>query len=183
MIIGSHTIIQSTDAEADKAFFRDVLKLSNVDSGGGWLIFGLPPSEVGVHPSSNNDVHEFYLICEDVEAFVTQMKKQGVACSPIQEQRWGHLVQVTLPGGGKLGVYQALHARPDAAPTRAKAKPQAAKNKPKPKTKARVAKSKPAAKSKPVAKSKLAAKSKPAAKGKPAAKSKSARAKAKKKAR
>jgi hypothetical protein len=133
MIVGSHTIIQSKDAEADKAFFRDVLKLSNVDSGGGWLIFGLPPSEVGVHPSSKNDVHEFYLICDDVEAFVTQMKKLGVDCSPIQEQRWGHLVQVTLPGGGKLGVYQALHARPDAGSAKAQGK------------------SKPATKSKPAA--------------------------------
>jgi hypothetical protein len=146
MLIGSHIIIQSKDADADKAFLRDVLALSNIDSGGGWLIFGLPPSEVAVHPSSQNDVHEFYLICDDVEAFVAQMKQQGVECSPIQEQRWGHLVQITLPGGGKLGVYQALHARPDAAPAKAKAKPKAkakaatkakAPTKPKPKAKSK----------------------------------------------
>ena len=70
MIIGSHTIIQSTDADADRALVRDVLGLTGVDSGGGWLIFALPPSELAIHPSSKNDVHEHYLICADVEAFV-----------------------------------------------------------------------------------------------------------------
>jgi hypothetical protein len=119
MLIGSHTIIQSKNAEADKAFLRDVLGLQNIDSGGGWLIFALPPSEVAVHPSSKNGVHELYFICDDIEAFVAQMKKQRVPCSPIGEQRWGRLVQITLPSGSSLGVYQALHARPKA--TRAKA--------------------------------------------------------------
>jgi catechol 2,3-dioxygenase-like lactoylglutathione lyase family enzyme len=112
MIIGAHTIIQSKDAEADKAFLRDVLGLSGIDSGGGWLIFSLPPSEVAVHPSSQNDAHDLYLICDDIEAFVAEMSGKGVSCSPIQEQRWGRLIQLQLPGGGKLGVYQALHARP-----------------------------------------------------------------------
>ena len=123
MIIGSHTIIQSKDADADRVFLRDVLGLSGIDSGGGWLIFALPPSELAVHPSSKNDVHEHYLICDDVAAFVAKLAAQGVACSPIQEQNWGRLTQVTLPGGGKLGVYQALHARPEAPakPSRKKA--------------------------------------------------------------
>jgi len=128
MLIGSHTIIQSKDADADKAFLRDVLGLPNIDSGGGWLIFALPPSEVAVHPSAKNGVHEFYLICDDIEAFVAQMKKQRVLCSPIQEQRWGRLVQITLPGGGKLGIYEALHPRPEPASGKApttKSKPRA----------------------------------------------------------
>ena len=73
MIVGGHSIIYSTDAEADRAFFRDVLKLSNVDVGHGWLIFGLPPAEVAVHPSGKNDIHEFYLMCDDVNAFVDEM--------------------------------------------------------------------------------------------------------------
>ena len=115
MLIGSHIIIQSTNADADKAFLRDVLGLPNIDSGGGWLIFGLPPSEVAIHPSSNNDEHNFYLICADVEAFMAKMGQHGVSCSPIHEERWGRLTQLQLPGGGKLGVYQALHARPQAA--------------------------------------------------------------------
>jgi hypothetical protein len=118
MIIGSHTIIQSKDAAADRAFLRDVLGLKGVDSGGGWLIFALPPSELAVHPSSKNSVHEHYLICRDVEALVSKLKKRGVACSAIQDQNWGRLTQVTLPGGGKLGVYEAHHARPKPAAKR-----------------------------------------------------------------
>lgn len=112
MIIGAHFIIYSKDPDADRAFLRDVLKFPNVDVGGGWLIFGLPPSEVAVHPSGQNDVHEFYLMCDDVEAFIADMKKRNVDCGPVHNQGWGILTQVTLPGGGKLGVYQPRHARP-----------------------------------------------------------------------
>ena len=114
MITGAHSIIYSKDAEADRVFLRDVLKLTNVDVGGGWLIFGLPPAEVAVHPADANDVHEFYLMCDDVEALVAEMKKRDVACGPVQNQGWGLLTQVTLPGGGKLGIYQPRHARPKA---------------------------------------------------------------------
>jgi hypothetical protein len=91
---------------------RDVLKLPNVDVGNGWLIFGLPPAEVAVHPGDKNDVHEFYLMCEDVSAFVAEMKERNIPCSEIHNERWGMLTQVTLPGGGKLGIYQPRHARP-----------------------------------------------------------------------
>jgi catechol 2,3-dioxygenase-like lactoylglutathione lyase family enzyme len=112
MITGAHSIIYSRDAEADRAFLRDVLGFPNVDAGEGWLIFGLPPSEVAVHPSSENDVHEFYLICDDVGEFVAEMGRHGVQCSPVADRGWGLITQVTLPGGGKLGVYQPRHARP-----------------------------------------------------------------------
>jgi hypothetical protein len=112
MIIGSHSIIYSKKPEADRAFLRDVLKFPNVDVGDGWLIFGLPPSEVGVHPSKKNDVHEFYLMCDDVEAFIAEMKSRKIKCSEVHNQGWGLLTQVTLPGGGKLGVYQPRHGRP-----------------------------------------------------------------------
>jgi hypothetical protein len=112
MIIGAHSVIYSQNPDADRAFLRDVLKLSGVDAGGGWLIFGLPPSELAVHPSANNDVHEFYLMCDDVEAFVAEMGSHQVSCSPIQRERWGILVHITLPGGGRLGVYQPTHPRP-----------------------------------------------------------------------
>jgi len=115
VIIGAHSILYSTDAEADRAFLRDVLGLPNVDVGGGWLIFGLPPAEVAVHPGEDNDVHEFYLMCEDVRAFIAEMKKRNIACSEVHNQPWGMLTQLTLPGGGKLGVYQPRHARPPAA--------------------------------------------------------------------
>ena len=112
MIIGAHSIIYSTNPDTDRAFIRDVLRFPNVDVGGGWLIFGLPPAEVAVHPSDKNDVHELYLMCDDVNAFIAEMEKRGVACYPVQDQGWGLLTQVTLPSGGKLGVYQPRHARP-----------------------------------------------------------------------
>ena len=85
MIIGAHSIIYSVDPEADRAFLRDVLDFPSVDAGDGWLIFGLPPAELAIHPSEKNDVHE---------------------------EPWGLLTDVSLPGGGKLGVYEALHERP-----------------------------------------------------------------------
>src|SRR5205807_201085 len=112
MIIGAHSIIYSKDPEADRAFLRDVLKLPNVDVGGGWLIFALPPAEVAVHPGDKNDVHELYLMCEDVAVFIEELRKRKITCSEIHHERWGILTQVTLPGGGKLGVYQPRHSRP-----------------------------------------------------------------------
>ena len=114
MIIGAHSIIYSKNPDADRAFLRDVLKFPNVDVGGGWLIFGLPPAEVAVHPSEENDVQEFYLMCDNLKGFMADMKKQGVTCGPVHDQPWGQLTEVTLPGGGKLGVYQPRHARPPA---------------------------------------------------------------------
>ena len=113
MITGAHSIIYSKNPEADRAFLRDVLQLPNVDVGDGWLIFGLPPAEVAVHPSDENNVHEFYLMCDDIAAFVAQMNKSGIACGQVDDQGWGLLSQLTLPGGGKLGVYQPRHARPE----------------------------------------------------------------------
>ena len=114
MITGAHAIIFSKDADADRAFFRDVLKLPHVDAGDGWLIFGLPPSEVALHPAEENGAHELYLLCDDVEAFVADMARQGIATGPVTDQGWGLLTRLTLPGGGDLGVYQPRHARPEA---------------------------------------------------------------------
>ena len=113
MITGAHSIIYSKNPEADRAFLRDVLGLPNVDVGGGWLIFGLPPGEVAVHPSDENGVHELFLMCDDVEAFIAAMKDRGIVCGPVQNLRWGMLTEVMLPGGGKLGLYQPRHARPE----------------------------------------------------------------------
>jgi hypothetical protein len=112
MIIGAHSIIYSKSPEADRALLREVFGLPHVDVGDGWLIFGLPPSELAVHPSEKNDVHEFFLISDDIDAFVRKMGKRGVACGPVRNEGWGLLTSVTLPGGGKLGVYQPRHARP-----------------------------------------------------------------------
>ena len=114
MIIGAHSIIYSRKPDADRAFLRDVLRLPSVDAGDGWLIFGLPPAELAVHPGSKNDVHEFYFMCADIQAFTAAMARRGISCGPVQGMGWGQLTEVTLPGGGKLGVYQPRHARPKA---------------------------------------------------------------------
>src|SRR5262245_47704522 len=98
MITGAHEILYSTNAAAAPGFWRDVLGLPNVDVGGGWLIFGLPPAEVAVHPAEEDASHELFLICDDVNVFMADMARAGVDCSPIQDLRWGRLTQVTLPG-------------------------------------------------------------------------------------
>ncbi len=110
MIIGAHTIVFSKDAEADRAFFRDVLGFKGVDAGGGWLIFALPPGEAAFHPSDENDVHRFYLMCDDLAAEMASLRDKGVACSEVDEQRWGSITEIELPGGGKVGLYQPKHA-------------------------------------------------------------------------
>ena len=112
MLSGAHSIIYSKNPDADRAFLRDVLKLPHVDVGHGWLIFGLPPAEIAVHPSDTNDVQELYLMCDDIEAFVAAMKTHDITCDPVKNQGWGLLTQIMLPGGGKLGIYQPRHARP-----------------------------------------------------------------------
>lgn len=114
MITGAHSIIYSKNPESDRAFLRDVLRLTNVDVGHGWLIFGLPPAEVAVHPSDQNGLHEFYLMVDDIAGFAAEMKANRIACGPVRDQGWGLLSQITLPGGGKLGVYQPRHPRPKA---------------------------------------------------------------------
>jgi hypothetical protein len=115
VINGAHAIIYSTNPEADRALLRDVFKLTHVDVGGGWLIFGLPPSEVAVHPSDENDIHELYFMTDDIEAFISAMTGEGLECTPVADQGWGLLTHLTLPGGGTLGIYQPRHARPEPA--------------------------------------------------------------------
>ena len=114
MITGAHIVLYSTDPEADRAFLRDALALPHVDAGGGWLIFALPPSELAVHPHEKNDVHEFFFITDDLQAFMADMKRRKVSCTKPQEQGWGLLTRLSLPGGGKIGVYEPRHERPTA---------------------------------------------------------------------
>ena len=112
LINGAHVIVYSSDAEADRALLRDVLDLPHVDVGQGWLIFALPPSEVAVHPTESDSSHELYLMTDDVRAFVLAMEKRGLTCTAPTDQGWGVLTALSLPGGGKIGVYQPRHARP-----------------------------------------------------------------------
>jgi hypothetical protein len=112
MIRGAHMILYSAAPEADRAFLRDVLQLTHVDAGDGWLIFGLPPCEVAVHPAEVSGKQELYFLTEAIEGFVERMNGAGVACSAVEDHGWGLLVTITLPGGGRVGVYQPRHPRP-----------------------------------------------------------------------
>jgi catechol 2,3-dioxygenase-like lactoylglutathione lyase family enzyme len=109
MISGAHIVVYSKNAEADRAFFRDVLGFKSVDAGHGWLIFALPPGEVAVHPSDASGAHELYFMCDDLKVEMTSLAEKGVECSKVQEQRWGSITKMRLPGGGDVGLYQPKH--------------------------------------------------------------------------
>jgi catechol 2,3-dioxygenase-like lactoylglutathione lyase family enzyme len=109
MIFGAHVIVYSKDATADRAFLRDVLGLSSVDAGHGWLIFALPPAEVAVHPAEEHGRHELYFMCHDLKAEMSALGEKGIACSGVEEARWGSITHIRLPGGGEVGLYQPKH--------------------------------------------------------------------------
>jgi hypothetical protein len=112
MINGAHVIIYSKDAEADKSFIKNILKFEYVDVNKGWLIFKLPPAEVAVHPSDENDLHEFFLMTDSLDSEIKALKKAGVECDSVTQQSWGRSTRLKLPGGGSLGLYEPRHARP-----------------------------------------------------------------------
>ena len=110
-------MIYTEDAEADRAFFRDVLRLPFSDAGHGWLIFALPPSEAAFHPVGGaGGGHELYLMCEDLTATMAELTGRGVEFSrPVTREQWGVRTAVRLPGGGEVGLYEPLHPRAEAA--------------------------------------------------------------------
>ena len=111
MITAMHALMYSKDAEALRDFLRDKLGLPFVDSGGGWLIFALPPAEVAVHPTDGDGEHELYLMCDDLEATMAELTAKGVEFDGgVQEQGWGRVTAIRLPDGGTLGLYQPQHA-------------------------------------------------------------------------
>jgi catechol 2,3-dioxygenase-like lactoylglutathione lyase family enzyme len=112
VISGAHMVIYTKDAEADRAFFRDVLKFKHVDAGHGWLIFALPPSEAAFHASDGEGGHELYLMCDDLKAEMASLARIKVDCSPVQEARWGSITSFRLPGGAEIHLYQPKHPRP-----------------------------------------------------------------------
>jgi catechol 2,3-dioxygenase-like lactoylglutathione lyase family enzyme len=110
VILGAHVILYSTDADADRAFLRDLLGRPAVDAGGGWLILQLPPGEVAVHPAETSGAVELYLVCDDVDATVAELTSRGVVFEDgVSDQGWGRLTTIRLPGGGRLGLYEARH--------------------------------------------------------------------------
>jgi catechol 2,3-dioxygenase-like lactoylglutathione lyase family enzyme len=108
MISGAHVVVYSKNAEADRAFFRDILGFKSVDAGHGWLIFALPPTEAAFHPS-DDDVHELYLMCDDLKTEMALLAEKGVKCSKVEEARWGSITKMRLPSGGNVGLYQPKH--------------------------------------------------------------------------
>jgi catechol 2,3-dioxygenase-like lactoylglutathione lyase family enzyme len=109
MISGAHIIVYSKDADADRAFFRDVLGFPSVDAGHGWLIFGMPPAEAAFHPTDGNGRHELYFMCDDLKAEMSALAKKGVSFAAVEEARWGSISKLRLPGGGEVGLYQPKH--------------------------------------------------------------------------
>jgi hypothetical protein len=122
MFYGAHFLIYTRDAEGDRAFFRDVLEFPYVDAGGGWLVFGLPPAELGVHPADGTFVQQhadhdmlgcvFYLMCKDLKTCMETLRRKGVACTAVQQAEWGFSTSLQLPSGGRIGLYQPTHASP-----------------------------------------------------------------------
>ena len=119
MIHGVHLLLYSRDPEADRAFFRDVLGFRSVDAGEGWLIFAMPPSELGIHPGDGQFVqrhadHDLsgavvYLMCDNLKQTIADLSAKGAKTSEILEAEWGITTTVRLPGGGGLGLYQPRH--------------------------------------------------------------------------
>ena len=110
MIMGSHVVMYSRDAEADRAFFADVLGQPHVDAGRGWLIFKVPPAELAVHPSDGPTGHELYFMCDDLEATMSELQAKGVNFTQdVSDERWGRMTHFRLPGGGEVGIYEPHH--------------------------------------------------------------------------
>jgi len=115
VINGAHAVIYSSDAEALRAFFGDVLGLDSVDAGGGWLIFALPPAELAAHPAESGGRHQLYLMCDDIEATVTELRRKGAEFGgPVTDEGFGLVTALRLPGGGELGLYEPRHPVPHA---------------------------------------------------------------------
>jgi len=118
MIRGVHAVMFSTEAERVRALLRDALGFASVDAGDGWLIFALPPAELGVHPTEAGSSVELYLLCDDLEGTIAELDGKGVACSePIEERGWGRLTYLKLPDGARLGLYEPNHATAFDLPT------------------------------------------------------------------
>jgi predicted enzyme related to lactoylglutathione lyase len=112
VINGVHAIVFSSQAERVRAFFADVLGLSSVDAGGGWLIFALPPAELAVHPAEASS-HELYFMCDDIHATLAELSAKGVqVASEVSDQGWGLLASLRLPDGAEFGIYQPRHPSP-----------------------------------------------------------------------
>ena len=108
-IIGMHALMYSKEDEATRRFFRDVLGFPAVDAGRGWLIFTAPPTELAIHPAEGEEYHELYLMCDDIETTIAELREKGLEIPGIQERPWGRVTQIPLPSGEELGIYEPRH--------------------------------------------------------------------------
>jgi catechol 2,3-dioxygenase-like lactoylglutathione lyase family enzyme len=111
MISGAHMILFTPAVDATREFLRDALGFRSVDAGGGWLIFALPPAELVVHPAEHPS-HELYLMCDDLAATIEKLTGAGASFGPVNEERWGRIALMTIPGGAQLSIYEPSHPRP-----------------------------------------------------------------------
>ncbi len=119
MINGAHILLYSKDPAADRAFFKEVLGFKTVDAGGGWLIFGLPPTEMGIHPVDGESGQQrgghqmagavLYLMCGDVKSTIASLQAKGVPCGEVTEANWGSQAAIRLPSGAEVGLYEPRH--------------------------------------------------------------------------
>ena len=119
MILGTHVLIYTTNPDADRAFFRDVLEFQGIDVGGGWLIFKLPPSELALHPGDGQFAQRHadhmmpgalvYLMCDDLQATIASLAKKNVQCTDVETEEWGIRTTIRMPSGGEIGLYQPTH--------------------------------------------------------------------------
>ncbi len=113
MIYGAHALVYSRQPDEARALLEKILDTRKVDAGGGWLIFALPPAEIAVHPTDGSPGIDLYLMCQDIEETILQLRAEGVKFSrPVREVSWGRVSAIALPGGGELGLYQPRHASP-----------------------------------------------------------------------
>ena len=117
MITAAHLIAFADDADAARAFLRDVLELPSVDAGDGWLIFAMPPAELAVHPGGGwgetEGAQKLFLICDDIERTVAELRDKGVEFTgEISREDWGLVTLLKVPGHGEVGLYQPTHPSP-----------------------------------------------------------------------
>lgn len=123
MITALHTLVYADDPDAARAFFRDVLRLPGVDTGGGWLIFRTGPSEMGVHPASWEDVgggtvrtqqsFDLSLMCDDLPATMAELAERGAEfVGDVREEEWGRTTQLKVPGAGTMMLYEPKYRPP-----------------------------------------------------------------------
>ena len=114
-IIGAHVLLYTPEPQALRAVLRDVFGWKHVDAGEGWLIFALPPAELGVHPAEGPTYeagarHQLTLMCDDITATAAELRAKGVEVrGEPEDEGWGITVMTVLPGGVEVMLYEPRH--------------------------------------------------------------------------